>query len=111
MRLHPEQEAEFLELDAAEGLGEDVGDHVVGAAVMDDDIAAFGGLANKMKANVDVLGASVKRGVLREANGALVVTVDRGGLRRRLVQVRKELACPQDVLGEVRERDVLRLGA
>ena len=59
-----------------QGLGEEVGRHVLSAAVLEHDVAVVHGFTDEVEPNVDVLGAGVERVVPGERDGGAVVRID-----------------------------------
>ena len=70
----------MLDLSGWKGFRERVGNHVVRGAVNKTNRAVFDDVANKMEANVDVLGASMVLVILRECDGGLVVRKEGGSV-------------------------------
>ena len=69
-----EETAELLKLEMGEWLCEYVCDHVVGRAILQRDMTVGDSLSNKMKMNVDMLGAAVECGILGKSDSTLVIT-------------------------------------
>jgi hypothetical protein len=67
-----EEGMEFLKLDPSKWFGEDITNHVIDGTIVQYDVT--GG-----KVNVDMLCASVKSGILRKTDGALIITEKRSG--------------------------------
>ncbi len=65
------------------GLGEDVGDHVLGLDVADSDAPAFDLLADVVVRDVDVLGGRSVAGVVALRDAALAVAPERDGWPRQ----------------------------
>lgn len=66
----------MLGLGGREHLREDVRGHVVSGTIDQADFLFFDGESDKVEANVDMLGASVKTVVVCKSDRALVVAVD-----------------------------------
>ena len=64
---------EMLDFRRWKGLGKGIGDHVICRAVNKPNRAIFDDVVDEMKANVNVLGASVVLVILHECDGGLVV--------------------------------------
>ena len=72
---------ELQELGPLQGFGEEVGEHLVGGAVLDPGLALSGDISDEEVPNVDVSSLLAARAptVDLELDGALVVLVDGGG--------------------------------
>ncbi len=100
--------AELAERVDRKRLGKDVGDHVVGLEVVENDGAGLDEFAHKVMLDINVLGARVvDRGVASEGDAALVVLVDGRGAVLREAEFEEEGAEPDGFLGGEGERHVL----
>ena len=100
----------LLELDAVEGLGHHVGDHVGGVTVLDDNDPVLQLLTGVVQADVEVLGVAGGHRVGRDVDGWLVVLEDRRCCTVN-ADVGEELAEAHAVLCGGEECSVLGLGS
>ena len=89
-------------------LGEDVRDVVSSRHVNQVDFGVANKFANPVKTNTNVFGSGLDHDVTSQSDGALVVTVNDGGLLGE-TQLGKQLAQPDDLSNAVGESDVLGL--
>jgi hypothetical protein len=66
--------AEFSKLVVRKGFGKNISDHIISWNIMKGKMILRNGLTNKMKMNVNVLGAGMKSRIGRKTNGTLIIT-------------------------------------
>jgi hypothetical protein len=89
---------EVLGLNAWKCLHEDIGSHVIGGTIVQDDVAFFNHKVDEMIMNIDMLCASVKASILSECDGTLVVTEESSGFREQAKDLTNELSKPDSFL-------------
>ena len=67
--------AEKFKFESFKGLGENIGNHIIGRDIFDLDVTLINSLSYKMKVNVNMFCVSMKTRVLQQFNCALVVAV------------------------------------
>ena len=77
-----EGRSEVFGLGARKSLGERVGDHIFGRAVIDSDLPSFYDVTNEVEANVDVFRSSMELLVASESDCGLRIGVEEHGTLR-----------------------------
>ncbi|GMQ05312.1 hypothetical protein CsSME_00050391 [Camellia sinensis var. sinensis] len=68
-------------------------------------------LANEMTINLNMFGAIMKNIIVSNLNGTLIVTIERGRIRRRNTHISKEPAKPEKFLSSISKSSVFSFGA
>jgi hypothetical protein len=94
---------------AGERLCENVGNHVVGGTIDNESMPISNGLADKMEAIVDMLGACVERSIFGQRDGRLIMIVTEksrwsGDWYGKFDEKFPE---PEQIFGSVSESDIL----
>jgi hypothetical protein len=105
---HPNIISERPELLLVESLGEDVGDHAISRTVGDHKLLSLHLLLDKVVADVDVLGATMELGIVRDFGTALIILTNCQRLSGGEAQLSEEEFKEDHLLHAVEKDHILR---